>query len=64
MIGHKPMTSTIKSLQKSHLDLWESYDIVSIGDNCYFIIIIDNNIKKMWTCNVMFKDMFFLIFKI
>lgn len=32
--------------------------------NCYFIVIIDDNTRKLWTYGVMFNNMFFLVFKI
>lgn len=64
MIGHKPMTPILRLLQKAHLNLWRPYDLASMRDNCYFIIIINNNTRKIWTYGIMSKDMFFLVFKI
>ena len=50
-------------MQRAHLDLWGPYDLISIGNNRYFVVIIDDNIRKMWTYSVMSKEMFFSVFK-
>lgn len=50
-------------MQRTYFDLWRSYNSFSIGGNYYFIIIIDNNIRKMWTYNIISRDIFFSIFK-
>lgn len=47
IIGYKFMTSITKLLQKIYSDLLRLYDPAFIENNCYFIIIINNNIKKM-----------------
>lgn len=64
MMGHKPMTPTIKPLQKAYSNLQGLYDPASIRGNYYFIVIINNNTKKVWIYGVTTKDMFFLVFKI
>ena len=47
MIGHKPMTPTTRLLQRAHLDLWGPHDPASMRGNCYFVIIIDDNTRKV-----------------
>lgn len=58
------MMLTPKLLQKAHFDLWEPNNPAFIENNCYFIIIIDNNTRKIQTYNIISKDIFFSIFKI
>lgn len=45
------------------MNLWRPYDPSFIRGNCYFIIIINDNTRKIWTYSVTSKDMFFLVFK-
>lgn len=47
MIGHKLITPIIWLLQKTHSNLWGPNDPASIRGNCYFIVIIDDNTKKV-----------------
>ena len=47
MIGYKPMTPTTRPLQRAHSDLWGLHDPAFIGGNCCFVIIIDDNTKKV-----------------
>lgn len=35
-----------------------------MDDNHYYVVIIDNNTKKMWIYDIVYKDEFFLVFKI
>ena len=63
MIGHKPITLTTKPLQRAFSDLWGPRDPAFIGGNCYFVVIIDDNTRKVWTYGITIKDMFFSVFK-
>lgn len=40
------MTPTIKLLQKTHFNLYGPDNLVFIENNCYFIVIIEEIIKK------------------
>lgn len=50
-------------MQGAHSDLWRPNDLVSIRGNRYFIDIINDNIRKIWTYSVTSKDIFFSFFK-
>lgn len=63
MISHKPIMLTIRLLHRAHLDLWGPYNLASMRDNSYFVVIIDDNIRKMWTYSIISKKMFFSVFK-
>lgn len=58
------MTPTTRPLQKTHSDLWGPHDPASMGSNRYFVVIIDDNTRKMRTYGVASKNMFFSVFKI
>ena len=52
-----------RPLQRTHSDLWVPHDSASIGGNHYFVVIIDDNTRKVWTYDVTSKDIFFSVFK-
>lgn len=58
------MTPITKPLQRAHSDLWGFNNLVSIRGNHCFVVIIDINIRKIWTYSIASKNMFFSVFKI
>lgn len=58
------MMPITRLLQRAYLDLQGLYNLASIRSNCYFIIIIDDNTKKVQTYSIASKNMFFFVFKI
>lgn len=58
------MTPKTRLLYRAQSDLCGLHDSVFMEDNCYFIIIFHDNIRKVWIYDITFKDMFFSIFKI
>lgn len=63
MIGHKLMIPILRLLHRAYSNLWELYDLVSIRSNYYYLVIIDDNTRKMWIYGVVSKDIFFSVFK-
>lgn len=37
----------MRLLQGVYSNLWGSYDLAFIGSNCYFVVIINNNSRKI-----------------
>lgn len=47
IIDYKSIILIIRLLQKTYSNFCKLYDLVFINGNKYFVIIIDNNIKKI-----------------